>query len=153
MRANTGAWGARPRSSISGSKVADYRTVPNVVLSCCLAFAPQLEVAPFPAKVGHAIEIRAVAANEEPLAGIAVEVRQPDGSGLPVGVTDATGGLRFVPTVVGEHVFVAVVGGVRVLAPHRVIADRRRWPLAVGCVPLGLALLWSLRRARGPRAP
>ena len=133
--------------------MADYRTVSNVVMLCCLALAPQLEVAPFPAKVGQTLEVHAVAAGDERLAGIAVEVLLPDGSRLPVGATDATGTLQFVPTVVGEHVFAAVVGGVRVLAPHRVIADRRRWPFAVGCVPLGLALLWSLRRARGPRAP
>lgn len=139
--------------------MADYRTVSNVVMLCCLALAPQLEVAPFPAKVGQTLEVHAVAAGDERLIGIAVEVLLPDGSRLPLGATDATGTVQFVPTVAGEHVFAAVVGGVggvggvRVLAPHRVIADRRRWPFAVGCVPLGLALLWSLRRARGPRAP
>ena len=72
------------------------------------------------------------------------------GSIEPVGdETDSDGALRFVPETAGQHTFVADVGGVRCLTP--VFAQQRagRWLLAVGSVPLGLALLWiQLRRIR-----
>jgi len=123
-----------------------------VVIVVCAAALQQLGVEPYPGEVGRPVTV--TAANESgPMTGLEVEVELPDGSGRAIGTTDAQGHLEFVPGAVGQHVFRAVVDGALVLAPHRVIAARRRWWIALGSVPLGLALLWQISRARGRRGP
>lgn len=118
------------------------------------AFAlQQLDVTPVPATVGGEVVVRAER-GAEPLVGVALRVVLPDGSEAACGVTGANGECRFVPSVEGPHVFTAVIDGTKTLAPLAVLPARARWPLALGTVPLGLALLWwNLSRARGRRAP
>jgi hypothetical protein len=126
--------------------------IPAVTLGCWLA-VQQLGIAPFPAEVGSTVTITAERARQ-PLAGEAIAVRAPDGRQVKCGTTDARGVVTFVPDAPGQYVYEMTVGGVRVLAPHRVVPQRRTWLAAFVCVPLGLALLWqNLRRARGPRVP
>jgi hypothetical protein len=126
-----------------------------VVLAGALALQ-QLEVAPFPATVGEPVVVHAKR-GDAPIAGLAVRATLPDGSEVACGETAANGECRFVPEHAGQHVFIASIDGVRTLAPLAVRAARARWPLAIGAVPLGLALLWwnlrALSRARGRRAP
>lgn len=123
-----------------------------VVLVCALA-PQQLQVKPFPAAVGQEVVVRAHR-DGAPLADVRIEVELPGGSTASTGATDARGELRFRPEQAGYHVFAAAIDGVRTLAPLSVVAARDRWPLALGAVPLGLALLWwNLSRARGRRDP
>lgn len=113
----------------------------------------QLEVTPFPAVVGEQVVV-SCKRDAVALAGLAVRVVLPDGSEVACGETAANGECRFVPEQAGHHVFVAVIDGARTLAPLAVRPARARWPLALGAVPLGLALLWwNLSRARGRRGP
>lgn len=129
---------------------------------CCLVLQ-QLAVAPFPAEVGQSVTVSAerperLAAGgldqpaRQPIAALRITVEQPDGSRVEVGSTDAAGVAHFVPRQVGTHVYSAEVGGVRIVAPHRVVASRPRWLLALVCVPLGLALSWQHLRRRHPAA-
>ncbi|MBX3462045.1 MAG: hypothetical protein KF830_02660 [Planctomycetes bacterium] len=112
----------------------------------------QLSIEPYPGRVGEPMTVTLRGA-EGPVAGCPIEVEVPSGVARPLGATSAAGAIGFVPEAIGQHVFTASVGGLRVLAPCPVVgAGRRRW-LAVGSVPLGLALLWRLSRARGRRAP
>jgi len=116
----------------------------------------QLSAVPFPAEVGSTVTVRAVRANE-PLRGERIGVAMPDGKHLVCGTTDANGVVEFVPDLPGQYVFEMAIGGVRVIAPHRVVPVRHRWLAAFVCVPLGLALLWrnllgrDLTRERGRR--
>jgi hypothetical protein len=126
--------------------------VTSVVTLACVAVLQQLQGAPHPGEVGQPVTVRA-SRSGEPLAGLPVHVELPDGSRQALGQTGVAGTLEFVPSVPGGHVLVAFVGGVEVLAPHPVVAERRRWPLAMACVPLGAVLLWRLSRARGRRGP
>jgi hypothetical protein len=123
-----------------------------VTIVCALA-VQQLRVQPFPAGVGQTVTVRA-GTDSAPIAALAVVVERPDGVTTSCGVTDAAGEVRFVPDVAGAHVVVAAIGGVRTLAPLAVVPARSRWPLALGSVPLGLALLWwhlSRRRRVAPQ--
>jgi hypothetical protein len=123
-----------------------------VVTAVCLAALQQFQVEPYPGEVGLPVTVSATR-DGTPLAGLELAIELPDGSTRTVGTTDAAGRLEFVPLVVGQHVFAASVDGVRVLTPFAVIAAERPWLLALGTVPLGLALLWQLSRARGRRDP
>ena len=129
--------------------------IPAVTLGCWLA-VQQLGIAPFPAEAGSTVTITAVRAGQ-PLEGEAIAVRAPDGRQLSCGTTDRRGVVEFVPDVAGQYVYEMSVAGVRVLAPHRVVQQRRTWLAAFVCVPLGLALLWrnlaQFSRARGRRVP
>jgi hypothetical protein len=123
-----------------------------VVTVLCAAALQQLHVEPYPGEVGEPVTV--TAANEAgPLSGLELHVELPDGSERPIGITDANGRLEYLPAAVGQHVFLAGVDGTRILAPHRVVAPQRRWWIALGTVPVGLALLWQLSRARGRRGP
>ena len=119
----------------------------------------QLGVSPFPAEVGQEVTVLAQRATAPdgplgPLVGLPVQVELPDGRRQPLGLTDADGQVRFVPSAVGSHVFRAEVAGVQVMALHRVVPQRPRWVAAIVCIPLGLALLWQhLRRRSGASAP
>jgi hypothetical protein len=124
--------------------------VASVVTIACSAFLQQLQAAPFPAEVEEAVTVTA-RRDSAPLAGLRIEVRLPDGRELEVGSTDEAGTVTFVPTVVGVYVFATEVDGIRLLAPYPVVEARRRWLLAIGCVPVGLAVLWQLSRSRGRR--
>jgi len=126
--------------------------LPPVTLAVLLTFAlaPQLQVTPFPSVVGQPAEVR-LRGSEGPGANVAVHAEPPDGLTRPIGTTDGEGRVTFVPAVPGDYVVAAQVDGVRVALPHRVVADRTRWPMAIGCLPLGLATLWLLRRERGRR--
>lgn len=123
-----------------------------VVSVVCVVALQQLEVAPYPGTVGEPVTVTASTA-AGPLPELALEVELPDGTTRAVGATDSAGCVRFVPEAVGSHVFRTFVAGVEVLAPFRVVAAQRRWWLAIGSVPLGLAVLWQLSRARGRRDP
>lgn len=118
-----------------------------VVLASAFALQ-QLDVTPFPATVGQLVVVRA-GPRDRPIGGLAVQVELPDGATVACGETAVNGELAFVPTLVGRHVFAAVIDGARTLAPLAVQGSRARWPLAFGAVPLGLALLWwNLSRLR-----
>ena len=131
--------------------------IPAVTLGCWLA-VQQLGVEPFPAEVGSTVTVRA-SRDGQPLAGEGIAVRAPDGRQVRCGTTDRDGVVEFVPDLPGQYVYEMTVGGVRVLAPHRVVPERRGWLAAFVCVPLGLALLWgnlrsrNLSRERGRRDP
>ena len=125
-----------------------------LLVSLVCAFGlQQLEVEPFPAVVGAAVTVRAHRAGVA-IASLPLQVELPDGTVSACGATDALGQVRYVPAAAGHHVFGATIDGVRTLAPLPVVPARARWPLALGTVPLGLALLWwNLSRARGRRDP
>ena len=107
----------------------------------CL-FTPQvLEVTPHPAEAGAPVRVF-VASSQGAAAGVSVQVRLPDGSERALGPTGADGSLQCAWSLVGDYAYSADVDGVRLLAPHVVMAVRARWPLAIVCVPLGLAFLW-----------
>jgi hypothetical protein len=110
------------------------------ILGCALG-AQQLAVRPVPAVVGQPAVVVAKR-DGAPLPALPITVELPDGRTLPGGVTDAAGELRFVPRQGGRHVIAASIDGVRTVWPLPVVAARARWPLAIGAVPLGLALLW-----------
>lgn len=116
-----------------------------------IALAQQLQVVPSPSALGAPVEITVRVPDEQPIAAAIVHAEQPDGAIVLAGATDARGTVSFVPSMPGDHVFATEVAGVRLLAAHRVLAQRSRWPMAFGCIPLGLAALWSLSRARGRR--
>jgi hypothetical protein len=103
------------------------------LLTTCLL--QQLGASPYPAEVGErvAVEIRGV----DPVAGRRIDVVLPDG-----------GALAFVPDQAGAYRFVAEVDGRRFVAPLQVLPAPRRWPYVVTCVPLGLALGYSILRRR-----
>lgn len=111
---------------------------------------PQLEVRPVPALVGQPVEVVVEGRRQ-----LEVSVTLPDGAMTSLGQTDAEGRLRFVPAVIGEHVFVTNIGDVRVLAPFAVVSPSHLGWWSVGTVPLALWLLWRelSARARGRRAP
>lgn len=98
-------------------------------------------MSPFPAAVGQTVTVRA-RSERAPIAALPVAVELPGGRTESGGVTDAAGELRFAPRTAGRHVVVAVIDGVRTLAPLTVVPARARWPLALGSVPLALALAW-----------
>lgn len=135
-----------------------------VTFLCCLALQ-QLAAAPFPAEVGQPVTVRAERLERpagggsddgvlRPIASLSITVEMPDGTRAVLGPTDAAGIVHFVPSQAGTHVYSAEVGGVRLVAPHRVVAARARWLPALVCVPLGLALLWqNLRRRRSAVEP
>ncbi|MBL8750630.1 MAG: hypothetical protein JNK78_15835 [Planctomycetes bacterium] len=116
-------------------------------------------VAPSPATIGEQVVVRAKGVDEEPIAGLAIEVVEPDGKVRAIGTTDQRGEVSCTPTIPGEHVFGAAIGSVAVLAPHHVVGSRRTWFAALVAVPLGLAALWAMGRAcalsrsRGRRDP
>lgn len=118
----------------------------------CLLSAQQLTIEPTDVVVGQevVVEVRGEAA---PLAGITVSLQSPDGLERVVGTSDRDGRLRVMLAAIGRHVFTAEVDGVRCVTPIGVQPARRRWLLALGCVPLGLASLWWQVRHRAPRAP
>ncbi|HEX6813230.1 MAG TPA: hypothetical protein VF384_16530 [Planctomycetota bacterium] len=121
-----------------------------LVTILCIAGCQQLLVVPTPVEVGQEVAVRAEL-ERQPLPGLAITVRGA-GTSRPVGVTGPDGQVRFVPEAPGDFVAAAEIGGVETLAPFAVVPERRRWLIAVGCVPLGLALLWrNLSRARGRR--
>lgn len=118
----------------------------------CALLLQQLQVEPYPGLVGDRVVVTASTALG-PAPATAIEVELPDGSVQQLGSADVGGRIGFVPVAAGSYVFRATIEGVRVLAPHRVVARRERWWLALGSVPLGLALLWRFSRARGRRGP
>lgn len=111
----------------------------------------QLSAAPYPAEVGSTVTVRAVR-DEQPLRGERIDVALPDGKLLACGETDGNGVVSFVPEAAGQYVFAMTVGGVRIIAPHRVVPARQRWLAAFVCVPLGLALLWRNLRPPSTRS-
>lgn len=126
--------------------------LPRVTLAVLLTFAlaPQLQVVPFPSEVGEPAEVR-LRRQGQPVANATVHAEQPDGSTIVVGTTNDAGSVVFVPSLPGDYVITTRQDAVRVVVPHRVASTQARWPLAFGCVPLGLAALWQLRRERGRR--
>ena len=115
---------------------------------CAALLVPQLEVRPVPAVVGQSVEVVVAGLRQ-----LEVTVTLPDGQIKPLGKTDEHGLLRFVPATIGEHVFVATIGGVRTLAPFAVVYPSRLVGWSVATVPLALWLLWRefSARARGRR--
>jgi hypothetical protein len=124
----------------------------------CSLVCQQLLVSPYPGEVGSPVTITAVRREggaslplaNLPLANLPLAVQTPDGSLQPLEPSDAAGKVRFVPTQPGTHVYQAEVAGVRILAPHAVVARRNRWLLWVVSWPLGLGalvLLWRKRAA------
>lgn len=109
---------------------------------------PQLEVRPIPAVVGQPVEVVI-----EDRRQLEVAVTLPDGAIEPLGRTDEQGRLRYVPATIGQHVFVANIGDVRVLAPFAVVSPTRLVWWSFATVPLALWLLWRelSARARGRR--
>jgi hypothetical protein len=124
------------------------------LLACVLALGPQqLQVSPVPAVAGDPISVRAHR-DGQPLVGVAIELVGPSGERRPAGATGLDGKVVLAVDAPGDHVVEAVIDGVLTLAPFSVRPARRRWLLAAGAVPLGLALLyWNVSRARGRRAP
>ena len=109
----------------------------------------QLSIAPFPCDAGAEVVARLCAPGEQ-VAGLPVAAELEGGGAQQLGVTDAAGELRFVASAPGLHAVVVVRGGVRIVAPLRVLPVPRRWPYALVCVPLGLVLLLrNLRTRRG----
>ena len=99
-----------------------------------------------PATVGREVVVTATRA-AAPAVGIEVTLEGTDGTRVVVGVTDVRGEVRHRVSAVGDFTFTATIDGVRCLAPTPFVPARDRWWLAVGSVPLGLALLWiHLRR-------
>ena len=85
-------------------------------------------------------------------AGVMVSLELPDGTSREIGVTDASGLLKFHPEVPGQHAFSADLSGVRCVASLPIAPARDRWLLAIVCVPLGLAVLWlQIRRLLASR--
>lgn len=117
-----------------------------------MAAVQQLAVEPQPAMVGDALTISARQA-ALPMAGLVLNVVEPNGATFVVGTTNPRGEVQFVPSLPGDHLFTAEWEGVRLLIPHRIVARRAPWLLALGCVPVGLAAIWVLSRERGRRAP
>lgn len=117
----------------------------------------QLDVQPFPGEVGQPVRVAAsrLAPGEpdgrRPLAGLPIEVELPDGSRRQLAATGSDGTLHFVPEAPGTFVYRAAIDGVALVAPHRVVAPRRRWLAALACTPLGLLLLWRYLRPARPR--
>lgn len=127
-----------------------------VVTVACAVALQQLQVEPYPGEVGRPVTITA-SRGGAPLAGLALSVESTGDRANTGGTTDAHGRWEYVPFAAGQYVVSATVDGVSVLAPYRVVAARRRWWLAMGTVPVGLAVIWVLLRqlspARGRRAP
>ena len=122
-----------------------------LVTILCIAGCQQLRVKPVPAEVGQEVVVRAEQ-NGQPLVGLAITVSGPDGPPRKAGVTGTDGQVKFVLEAAGSFVVAAEIGGVETLAPLAVIPGRPRWLFAIGCVPLGLALLWrNLSRAHDRR--
>ena len=122
-----------------------------LVTILCIAGCQQLRVNPVPAEVGQEVVVRAEK-DGQALVGLAITVLGPDGSPRAAGVTGTDGQIKFVPEIAGSFVIGAEIAGLKTLAPLEVIPARRRWLFAIGCVPLGLALLWrNLSRARDRR--
>jgi hypothetical protein len=113
--------------------------VSTLKVLCLALVAQQIEVLPYPAEVGQRVVVRATAPAS---AGLAIAVEQPDGTVVPLGATDGGGATSWQPTQVGIHHYRAVVDGVRVVAPHVVVAATPRWAYAAILVPLGLGLLF-----------
>jgi hypothetical protein len=125
----------------------------------------QLTVGPVPSCVGQEVVVRATALGEpavkpgaavDPVqfaaAGVMVSLELPDGTSREIGVTDASGLLKFHPEVPGQHAFSADISGVRCVASLPIAPARDRWLLAIVCVPLGLAVLWlQIRRLLASR--
>lgn len=126
----------------------------SLLLACVLAVgSQQLRVSPVPAVTGDPITVLAHR-DGRPLVGVALELVGPSGERRPVGATGLDGKVVLAVDAPGDHVVEAVIDGVLTLAPFPVRPARRRWLLAAGAVPLGLALLyWNFSRARGRRAP
>ncbi|MCK5944946.1 MAG: hypothetical protein KAI24_23365, partial [Planctomycetes bacterium] len=101
----------------------------------CLFALQQLQVAPVTTQVGRAVVVTATRA-AEPVGGVAIEAKLPDGSRRPVGTTRDDGTLRFTPEVAGTHAFAATIDGVRCATPLQVAEHRRRWLLGLASVPL-----------------
>lgn len=158
MAVNTVVNGVRPRSSISVGNDDRLPAVPTPMVKSLLFVCAlqQLTVSPYPAEVGDTVDVRA-AAPSGPIAGLAIERELPDGSRAVVGVTGTDGSLRNEVTVAGTHLYRARHGDVLLATPLAVAAARPRWPLALACVPLGLALAWrhlrDMRREAAARAP
>jgi hypothetical protein len=86
------------------------------------------------------------------VAGVMVSLELPDGTSREIGVTDASGLVKFHPEVPGQHAFSADISGVRCVASLPIAPARDRWLLAIVCVPLGLAVLWlQIRRLLASR--
>ncbi len=108
-----------------------------------------LEAKPSHTEVGVEVRIEAREEDGEPIAGLALEARMPDGSVESIGATDADGDFAFVPEAVGAHRISASYGGAVLISPLHAEARAPRLWYALVCVPLGLALLWRhSRRAR-----
>jgi hypothetical protein len=97
--------------------------------------------------MGEEVTVKVTVGPERaPVANLAIAVVLPGEVRGVSGRTSAQGEFRCRPEAVGLHRFEAVIDGVRSLAPFSVVADRPRWPLAIGAVPLGLALLFVYGR-------
>lgn len=111
----------------------------------------QLSVAPSPCEVGVPAVVRATG-GDKPIPGLAVVVESSDGEVVELGLTDANGEVRYVPSKVDHVHFVAVRDRVRWVAPLHVVPAPKRWLYAAVCMPLGLVLLWRALRRSGPRS-
>lgn len=132
-------------------------TVVVVASLFCVFGLQQLSVQPYPAVVGEPVRIVATRATAgggappQPLPGLPLEVELPDGSRRPIAATGADGAATFTPEHTGTFVYRTEVDGVALVAPHRVVAKRRPWLVALACTPLGLLLLWRHLRPRPAR--
>jgi hypothetical protein len=145
---------------VGSTETVRAATLPTIVVALVSLFCAfglqQLSVQPFPAETGQPVRILATragaaAAEPQPLPGLPLEVEWPDGTRHSAGVTGADGAATFTPEHPGAFVYRTQVDGVALVAPHRVVAKRRPWLLALACAPLGLVLLWRQLRPRPPR--
>lgn len=136
-----------------------------MALALCLA-GQHLELDRQVVQPEQDVEVRAVDSTGGSIPGLPVDLVGPDGGRRDLGVTDAEGILRFRLTDAGYHELRAELGagGPLLITPFQVADQPPRWPFALACVPLGLALLFmnlrQLRRSRilsrsgpSPRAP
>lgn len=121
-------------------------------MSCCFVVQQSVQAVPNPVVLDEPVEVL-VRRDKVPVAGAIVTLRRPSGATVELGATDAAGRVEFTPADIGTNVLESSIDGVSVAAPLIVVAPTVAWPLALGSVPLGLAALWALTRARGRRAP
>ncbi|MEM7202746.1 MAG: carboxypeptidase-like regulatory domain-containing protein [Planctomycetota bacterium] len=124
--------------------------------------AQQLEAVPARGEIGEPMVVIVRAANGEPVVGVPVQVRGPDGNVVAIGASDATGGVEFVPDAVGTYELRARLepsaGAVILIHAVAVEAAPQRWVYVLLCMPAGVVLLWHLvrpgrrRAARPPEA-
>ncbi len=112
----------------------------------------QLAVVPFPCEEG-APAVVVCSTPDGLVVGQTLTVEFASGVHQQLGVTDATGAVRFRAPVAGLHTITTDLGGVRVVTPLRVVPVPSRWLYALICGPLGVVLFWRALRPAPARAP